>query len=991
MAGRVTTQVVPLVLAIDRFDEDPYPPLARGSWRAVYPYPMQDDLTDEAAEREFRAVVLDNGLLRLTVLPELGGHVLSLRDLVHGREVFFHNVPLKLGLVAMRGAWWAGGIEWNFPHVGHAVTTSDRVSWRTREAQDGSATVFVGAIEHLTRMAWQVALTLRPDDWRLHVSIRLFNRTPFHQRIYFWSNSAVAARDDFRLLLPATRVFSWWYGADRDAHFPMHEGRDLSRYVNLERGGDIFAKDLRADWFGGYYDELDCGVVHHASRFEVPGRKMFSWGHGGHGEMWAELLNARGEPYVELQSGRFVHQGVHRLLAPGGVEAWEETWAPFWGLGGAVHATEDLVLNATREGDALTLRLLALARIGEASVVARRGEQVLTAIKRSLASGEATAVHVPLRGDGPVTVELNGEKVTLLVEGHVVRPALDGIAPHIALSDDDPEAKPTTLSGWLLKARSCEERNNLDDAADAYHKALELDATCVQAMAGLAQCHLRRCEPGPAKGWGHKALALDPQNEDALWLLSVASLLDGSGEPTAYLAALGRSPRYAANAFALQGEMALRRGDTVAALDLFGAACELSPRDARVVALAAFAARRGGAAESARKLLSECEAETPLEPLLWAERWFLAYGSDQSIEAAIAEVFGADPQAYLEVACDYERLGAWDAADAWLSGVAIRRADPARQAMLHYHHALALWRLGRATEALAAARRAAQNSPLFIFPHRHEDGEALRTALRLCPDDPVANLLLGTWHASLRRWDEAVSHWTRSVQLARDGESAILSWRNIALARWHKGRNAPPALAAYARAIELLATAPPASPLHGAAWRLWLERDGVLAGAGQHDERATALDAAPEAVKAHPQIVARRVDAFLRAGRLEQALALLAQCSFKPWEGEHRARVLWKEAHMLAGHRAKEAGHLVKARDHFEAAATYPRHLRVGRPTLTDDADALFWAGWCAAQLGDAPTARRLLSAAATESQPREAATAEFKTRAAELLKTLAV
>ncbi|HUT34180.1 MAG TPA: DUF5107 domain-containing protein [Planctomycetota bacterium] len=1012
MTRRVSAQVVPIKLSVSRFHEDPFPPLLRVGSRPVYPYPMQDDLTDEMAEREFQAVVLENGLLRLTVLPELGGHVLSLRDLVHDREVFYHNVPLKLGLVAMRGAWWAGGIEFNSPHVGHAVTTSDRVSWHVRENEDGSATAFVGAVEHLTRMAWQVALTLRPDDWRLHVRIRLFNRTPFFHRIYFWSNSAVAARDDFRLLLPATRVLSWWYGADGDANFPIHKGRDLSRYADLVRGGDIFAKDLRADWFGGYYEELDCGVVHQASRFEVPGRKMFSWGQGGHGQMWAELLNARGEPYIELQSGRFVHQGVHRLLAPGAVEAWHESWAPVWGLGGVAHAAGDLVLNAIRDGDALDLRLLALAKVEEAAIVVQQGDRALESIRRAFAPGESHSLRVPLRGDGAVSVALNGDKVTLRVEGNAVRPALDGAPPHVGLPDVALDDTPATLQGWLLKARGHEQRNDPAAAADCYRKALGLDPACVAAMTGLAQGHLRRGESHAAKEWANKALATDPQSEDALWWLGVATLQEG-GEPLAALSALQRSARYAAAATALLGEMALRRREPLAALDLFGPASERNPHESRLVALAAFAARMGGAVESARTLLAECEKEAPLEPLLWSERHFLSLvgGTSPSrvsrredtppttIDAAIGEVFGADPQAYLEAACDYERLGAWDTAAEWLRDVACRRADPARQAMLLYHLAHALWGLGRASEAITAAREAAKQSPLFVNPHRHEDAEALRTALQLCPDDALAHLLLGNCLASLARWDEAVEHWTRATRLApEDSETAVLAWRNLALFRRHKQRNTPDALAAYSHALDSLSSlpsSPPApntrhpAPLSSSAWRLWLERDHVLSAAGRHAERVAAFDAAPDAVKAKWQVLARWADACLRTGAPERTVQLLSGCRFKPWEGEARPRVLWKEAHMALGHRAKDAADLPKARQHFESAADYPKHLSVGKPTRSDDADALFWAGWCAAQLGDADGARRLLSAAATEAQPRDAVTGDFKSRAAELLKTL--
>jgi tetratricopeptide (TPR) repeat protein len=142
-------------------------------------------------------------------------------------------------------------------------------------------------------------------------------------------------------------------------------------------------------------------------------------------------------------------------------------------------------------------------------------------------------------------------------------------------------------------------------------------------------------------------------------------------------------------------------------------------------------------------------------------------------------------------------------------------------------------------------------------------------------------------------------------------------------------------------------------------------------------------------VKAKWQVVARWADACLRAGAPERAIELLSTCRFKPWEGEARPRLLWKEAHIALGHRDKEAGKLAEAREHFEAAAEYPHHLAVGKPVLTDDADALFWAGSCALGMGDKEAARRFLASAATEPQPREATTSDFKSRAADLLRAI--
>jgi len=83
------------------------------------------------------------------------------------------------------------------------------------------------------------------------------------------------------------------------------------------------------------------------------------------------------------------------------------------------------------------------------------------------------------------------------------------------------------------------------------------------------------------------------------------------------------------------------------------------------------------------------------------------------------------------------------------------------------------------------------------------------------------------------------------------------------------------------------------------------------------------------------------------------------------------------------------AGNFAVARRHFELAADYPANLNVGKPHWTDDADALFWAGWCALRMGEKDAARQLLERAATENQPPNATTAEFKAKAATLLATI--
>jgi tetratricopeptide (TPR) repeat protein len=1002
MSGRVKVSVTPLRLPMYRFHEDPFPPLQRAGTGRVYPYPMQDDVTDELTEREFTAVILDNGLLRVTVLPEFGGHIHSVRDLKNDREVFYRNEPLKFGLIALRGAWYSGGLEFNFPQVGHTVTTNDPLAWHLTENPDGSVTLSVGTIERLTRMAWTASVTLRPNDWRLHTRIWLFNRTPFWHRIYFWTNVAVPARNDFRFLLPCTQVFSWWWGARGIANFPIQDGTDLSRYTTHKRPTDLFAKDLRADWFGCYYEELDYGVLHHANRFEVHGRKLWTWGTADDGRVWTNLLCDEGKPYCEIQSGRFVHQGVHRLMPPRAVETWSEAWFPVWGLGGVLHASDKIAVNAQRSGSQLRLKFFALVPMDDATVTVRQGEKVLERTQVNLPAGEPVALTVNLHSDAPVFIAVQDGKhtalqVKLLLEGESVKVDYRSEpAPHIGLPEHHP-SELTTPTSWLLKAREHEERNELDAAAECYRKALSLDPQCVPAMNGLAQWHLKRGEWRQAREWAQKALSVDPQNEDALWWQAMASYWDegrGTGDEVASLWALTRSNTYAAAAFAVLGELSLRRNDYRTALDCFARALERNPQDSKTLALSAFAARKLGDFELAQSLLNRCEQVNPLEPLLWSERHFLRdEGRGTGDEETILRRIFVDEQLWLDAICDYEQIGAWGTVSVWFA-VAKRFTEQngSINPMLLYHAAYAMWRMGKLAEAMVLLQDAQKQSSVFVFPYRHEDAVALQVALTLDPHDALAHYLLGTWLASVGRWDEAMAHWRKVTngtgdegRGTRETTLQALAWRNIGLMQRVVRNDLTAAEQAYDKAIELVSRAP--SPLSPYAWRLWHERDSVLAALGQHEKRVQLFEGAPKEVASKPQIVARWAEAYARVGNYAKTVELLSQGNFKPWEGEFALRQLWKEAQMQLGHQAMREGDFVRARKHFEAAADYPQNLNVGRPHWTDDADVLFWAGWCALKAGNRDAALKLLRQAADELQPPNAHTAAFKRQAEELLR----
>src|ERR1700750_2980165 len=70
---------------------DPNPPFALVNPHPVYPYPMLDDLIGQRAPKTGRAIYLENQYRKITVLPELGGHVYSVYDKTNPREMLYRN------------------------------------------------------------------------------------------------------------------------------------------------------------------------------------------------------------------------------------------------------------------------------------------------------------------------------------------------------------------------------------------------------------------------------------------------------------------------------------------------------------------------------------------------------------------------------------------------------------------------------------------------------------------------------------------------------------------------------------------------------------------------------------------------------------------------------------------------------------------------------------------------------------------------------------
>ncbi|WP_285540500.1 DUF5107 domain-containing protein [Streptomyces lavendulae] len=310
--------------------------------RSLLPVQVRDGYGRERAEREFEAVVLDNGRLRATVLPGLGGRVHSLVHLPTGRELLYRNPVFQPANFALNGAWFSGGIEWNIGATGHTTLSCAPLHAALVPAPDGGAMLRLWEWERLRDLPFQVDLWLPADSDFLHVGVRVRNPHERPVPVYWWSNTAVPEEPGRRVLAPAEEA--WHFGYERSLRripVPRWEDADRTYPLNSAHPADFFyeVQDAARPWIASL--DADGHGLAQASTGRLRGRKLFVWGAGAGGRRWQEWLTAPGAGgYAEIQAGLARTQLEHVRLEAGAEFAWTEAYGPLSAEPSAVHGAD---------------------------------------------------------------------------------------------------------------------------------------------------------------------------------------------------------------------------------------------------------------------------------------------------------------------------------------------------------------------------------------------------------------------------------------------------------------------------------------------------------------------------------------------------------------------------------------------------------------------------------------------------------------------------
>jgi len=493
-----------------------------------------------------------------------------------------------------------------------------------------------------------------------------------------------------------------------------------------------------------------------------------------------------------------------------------------------------------------------------------------------------------------------------------------------------------------VAANEAEKLRDYERAESLYRQALALDPGYARALTALGALHSRQGLYRLAYDVLAAATRRDPDYALAHYHLGIVCRELGDLKAARdHFWATRLDPAVNAQSFYYLGEMALADGDLQAAMGFFRRSLEGNMLHSKAHDMLALSLRRLGRPEAARTMLQRVLADIdPADLLAMAELWFLQ-PSDETLRPLLERIAG-DPQVLLELAHDYAGVGAWQDVIALLRAwPSVAEGSPAH-AMLYYTLGYAYDKLGDAAAAVRAYELAARMDSAYVFPHRLEELRILERALEVRPSDARARGYLGTLLYSLRRYDEGMESWRQSLAL----EPSAVNHRNLGKALWKRQGKLEEGRAQYERAIAL------APGDH----RLYVDLCDIMTDlCVAPAEKLSLLQSAPH----HGRIDARLAAVLVEMKAWDEAIAVLQNMQFDPYEGERGTRPAYYEAYLGRAEQRHHHGDLAGALRDLEQAMQYPRNVGVGKSYFAQDARACYWAGVVAEEMGDSDKARR--------------------------------
>ncbi len=919
----------------------------------TYPYNMQDHLSRKLENVTYKAIFLENEYLKITCLPELGGRLHSVYDKTTNQEVFHKNDVIKPSMIAMRGGFISGGIEWNAGPQVHTVTILSPVDVISGENADGSAYIEISNLEKSLRTRWTVRVTLHPGKALLDEDIRIYNPTDALSPYYFWNCTAFPQLKGTRFIYPMSR------GTDhfgvRYFDWPVNDGIDLSWTKNYIKAASIFAVDCAYDFFGAYDVDLDRGIVQVANHNEHLGKKAWTWGQGEYGRVSMMNLGDNNPEYIEVQSGPLQTQSDYGLLSPGASISWKEYWYPVHGLStGFEFATEKIAIKTNHNEDIIGISLISTEILkGVKCIILDDGKEIQRkVVDLSPLSSVKFEMHKSSLDTVTIILESNVGDVLATFRTPLPLPTVIPIQPASYINKEDADL---SIEENYLKAQKFDRALDRIKARKYYNAALKSDPLHLASLRNLAILDFESGRYEDAESQLVKALKQIPNDDGLAWyFLGLCQLRKNdlnAAQASGFKAS--RCAGTVARGYDLVGRSFMLENDYREAVKYFSKAYLSDLNDPLIYHHYLLATYANGKKEKALALASKRVEEYPTE---LPTRFLLAI-SDQENNSVdeIKDFLGEDDFEILETSFAFSSLGMVNEAIQILELGSVNSSSADDQNhLIQYQLGYLNYLNGDINNAKQYLEKASANYKDFILVSRPKMEETLLYALKVNPKDAVASYQLGNLYANFGRLDTAAKFW----EIAAESDPTMsIPLRNLGLYYWVVSNNHKKSELSYLNAIK-------ARPLDQTLYR---DLAKVLVDDNRIKEAIILLEKMKYKGVKRSDVVIDLAQYYLDEKRYDECVNLLSSVPyFVNWEGSSITWNIFNMANVKKGILLYEQGNFELALKALDKALSFPDNLGVGQSHRTEVAMAWYWKGKTLLALGEKKEAKAAWKAGAS-------------------------
>ena len=388
-------------------------------------------------DRTFKAHVLENRYLKVTLVPEFGGRILSIIYKPTGHEQLYRNevgVPFGMTANVFYYDWLMvyGGIFPTFPDPEHGKAWLKPWHFNVVKQSAGEVTVamslkddfaYSAAPKQFSKGATGIEatyyVTLKADRAALDARVVLKNPQAKAVDYEYWTCTTLAPGSDPKnpkttggaeIVAPIQAYSTPPWSAnisegDESAGAGWSRFEKLRYFKNWPTMGIAYAApDMRGGNFWGVINhDNEEGIIRIADNTVTPGLKMWTWGFPSFtNETDARKDPTEARPYVELWAG-VSDQFFHRAQLPAqGEVSIPETYSPTVGMSNVTAANENILINFSATAAGVNLQFFSIEPAAPLRVTLKRGDAILfnEAVTADPKNGNRIAAAVPAGGSG---------------------------------------------------------------------------------------------------------------------------------------------------------------------------------------------------------------------------------------------------------------------------------------------------------------------------------------------------------------------------------------------------------------------------------------------------------------------------------------------------------------------------------------------------------------------------------------------------------------